>query len=162
MPVNGSNFAFRGENRDESKLKSDGGFKPWQTQTVAQARQHLTRMAQDGTLFDIAYRWELSKNRDDGFFISTGTNPETAYDNYPHVYRCGINALQKRDWNMIPNAKNVGKVSLYTDGDTLAGSNQIAVIVELPGRREELLIMNPVPLDDTWIKRANGTWEKVV
>lgn len=156
-------YAYRGEDpetnlkagRTPAQLKGHGGFKPWQVKDVQEARQALATLAANGTLEAQAKAWCLSKNKENGWFFSTGTSAGAAYDNYAFLYRVTVSAMIKRQWNTVGLAKcvNVDSMHLYTDQPTINASTQIGVIWDSAGRTGELLIMTPIAAADIKLKQ---------
>jgi hypothetical protein len=159
-------YAYRGEDQTKSgkkgrtpaEVKQAGGFKPWQIATVEQARTALTKLAVNGTLEEEARKWCLSKNKENGWFFSTGISQNAAYDNYDFLYRMNVSRLAECKWNLagLGTPKNVDKMVLYMDTAQVSSSAQIAVIWQAPGRKEELLIMSPVPVAYIELQKSKG------
>ena len=157
-------YAFRGENgtkggikgRTPAEVKQAGGFKPWQISSVQGARDVLKKLAEKGTLEDEARMWCLSKNKDNGWFFSTGISEGAAYDNYEFLYRMNVSRLAQRKWSDVGlGATNkVGKMDLYTDAPQVSSSEQIAVIWQSSNRTEELLIMTPISVSYIELQNA--------
>ncbi len=160
------NYAFRGENgtksgikgRTPAEVKQGGGFKPWQISSIQGARDALKKLAENGKLEDEARMWCLSKNKDNGWFFSTGISEGAAYDNYDFLYRMNISRMTQRKWSEVGlgETKNVGKMDLYTDAPTVSSAEQIAVIWQSSGRTEELLIMTPISVSYIELQKSKG------
>ncbi|MDH5823664.1 hypothetical protein QFW77_11770 [Luteimonas sp. RD2P54] len=161
-------YAFRGEDgasggkpgRTPAEVAAMGGFRPWQAASLEEARANLRRLVASGTLAAEAEAWCLSKNRENGWFFSTGLDAATAYDNYDYFYRFAIDGLAERPWSAV-GPGNTGAMKLYLDADDLDAATMIAVI--WPVRRRELLVMSPVPTaaieimhDDGWTPLDEG------
>jgi hypothetical protein len=156
-------YAYRGENapsagkpgRTPAEVVEAGGFRPWLADSVAQARSNLLKLIDLGTLKKEAEAWCLGKDRQNGWFFSTGLDEHTAYNNYDYFYRIDIDGLVQVDWYTI-GAAPVAGMSLYLNGDTLDHSTLIAVVWSV--RKAELLVMSPVAVDaidildgDKWV-----------
>ncbi|AOK61283.1 hypothetical protein [Burkholderia ubonensis] len=154
-------FVYRGEDnahagkpgRTPADVKKAGGFTPWQAKTVAEARKNLVTLVQAGTLAQQAQSWCLYKNKENGWFFSTGTDTQTAYDHYDFFYRLTTTGLQKVEWSVMGASVNVKGMSLYLNGTSLDNSTLIAVIWSV--RPTELLVMTPVPVSAIEVKAAN-------
>ncbi|WP_322026330.1 hypothetical protein [Burkholderia sp. BCC1977] len=141
-------YAYRGEDnaragkpgRAPADVKAAGGFTPWQAKTVDDARSNLVRLVTTGTLAQQAQSWCMYKNKENGWFFSTGTDTQTAYDNYDFFYRLAIDGLKKVDWSAMK--ADVKGMSLYLNGTSVNDSTLIAVVWSV--RPTELLIMTPV------------------
>jgi hypothetical protein len=162
------NYAYRGEEsakggkpgRTPAEVKRAGGFKPWQIASIEEARTALQELAEKGTLEEEAQKWCLSKNKENGWFFSTGTSQTAAYDTYEFLYRINVSRMAERKWSEVGlgAAKNVNKMVLYTDAALLSGAGQIAVIWQSIGRKEELLIMSPVPVANIELQKSKGSY----
>jgi len=155
-------YAFRGENgptggksgRTPVEVRDAGGFRPWQAASLADARANLRRLVQDGILQREAEAWCLSKNRENGWFFSTGLDATTAYDNYDYFYRFAIDGLAERPWNTI-GANTPPGMALHLNADDFDAATMVAVVWKL--RPKELLVMSPVAADGIEILRM-GEW----
>lgn len=155
-------YAYRGEDgpqggrsgRTPEDVRRAHGFAPWQAVNLDQARANLTRLVNQGTLADQALQWCFFKNRDNGWFFSTGLDEETAYDTYDYFYRIGLDGLAQKPWSVL-DAPDVASMTLYLDNDRLDQATLIAVIWSR--RPRELLMMSPVPVERIDL-RDNGTW----
>lgn len=159
----GENGASGGKSgRDPSDVYKAGGLKPWQITSLPLARSSLENLcaAATDTLYTRATDWQKSKNRSSGYFISTGTDPKSAYDGYQYFYRITIPTLYRRDWDSVGVKvldDNVHDCFLYTDQPTVAGSNWIAILcLKEKSRAYELLVMNPIPTSAISV-RTKGT-----
>lgn len=154
-------YAYRGENapgagkpgRTPGQVIEAGGFKPWRADDLAQARVNLTTLVQAGTLKAEAQAWCLGKDRQNGWFFSTGLDEGTAYDNYDYFYRIDTSNLVQVDWSTI-NAAPVAGMSLFLNADSLDDATLIAVVWNV--RRLELLVMSPVAVEAIEIRY--GDW----
>jgi hypothetical protein len=140
-------YAYRGEDhhRNPEQLAADGGFKPWKISSIKDARETLYKLVIERVLVREAWAWCLSKDRKNGYFISTGLDTTTAYDTYENFYRINIIRLQNRDskmpgWEWL---NCLDDALVYTDAPSLKGSTNIGVIITGQGgsRRQELLLM---------------------
>src|SRR5690606_34929077 len=125
-------YAFRGENgptggksgRTPVEVRDAGGFRPWQAASLADARANLRRLVQDGILQREAEAWCLSKNRENGWFFSTGLDATTAYDNYDYFYRFAIDGLAERPWNTI-GANTPPGMALHLNADDFDAATMV-------------------------------------
>ncbi len=173
VPESLRGYVFRGEDRPASgkpgrtteDLIKHGGFLPWQCTSISDARSNLVALCSGSSargLATRAYDWQKQKNKEDGFFVSTGTNDKDAYDNYNFFYRVGIPNLTRRDWADMDitgfNPDNVRDCHLFTDASSLAGSTCIGILCLTEANRiYELLVMTPLPVGMIEIRLA-GTW----
>jgi hypothetical protein len=154
--IDAGKTAFRGEDEKRSPIDvGKVGFTCWQAKTVEIARTNLQALVSKTDpnkkgLGPAADAWQKFKNKEDGFFFSTGISEEDAYNTYKHFYRIKLPALELRDFAKAGlkdvDAASVEGCGLYTDKPLVAASTFIAVIY--PGskaeRSYELLIMTPV------------------
>ena len=152
-------YAYRGEDnaragkpgRTPAQVKAAGGFTPWLAKTVDEARSNLVTLVANGTLAQQAQSWCMYKNKENGWFFSTGTDVQTAYDHYDFFYRLAIDGLNKVDWSVMK--ANVKGMSLYLNGTSVDDSTLIAVVWSV--RPTELLIMTPVATPAIDVKDGN-------
>ncbi len=166
-------YSYRGEDsakggkpgRTPDQLITAGGFRPWKIDSVAAAQSALKTLAENGTLEEQVQAWCMSKDRDNGYFISTGISRDAAYDNYEFLYRIDVSSMTARTWANAgpPGARKVDKLQLYIDGPSYDQSNHIALIWKSMGRTEELLIMTPVLLSETsLLNKGSGSFGPLV
>jgi hypothetical protein len=167
-----SDYAYRGEDppaggkpgRTPQELITQGGFAPWQIKSSDEARSSLALLCSGATtLQQRAYAWQKSKNKGDGYFVSTGTQATKAYDTYTCFYRTRIPALMRRKWNDVGldglNLDDVRDGHHFLDGTTAAVSAFIGVpclakaacVCELP-------VMTAVPVRAIEIK-VGADWK---
>ena len=143
-------FAYRGVNSNPNIYRKRDGFQPHQIQTLQMARSTLKNFAfTEKGLNSVALKWQASKDKVDGFFLSTGLSIEESYDTYPFLYRIDIGSLRYREWDGMGfnfRADSVDNCWLFTDNEQLDASKMIAIIclAQGSGRSYELLIMSPV------------------
>jgi hypothetical protein len=143
-------FAYRGVGSDPDVYRGRGGFLPHQITSLQIALAALKNLAfKDDGLTQHASRWQMSKDKADGYFLSTGLDQAAAYDNYPFLYRIDISGLRLRSWNgagFVFKIDSIDNCFLYTDNANVDASTMIAIVCldQGPGRSYELLIMSPV------------------
>jgi len=146
-------FAYRGVGSNPNVYRKRDGFLPHQVDSIQKARAELKNLAfKENGLRQHAYRWQVDKSQQDGFFLSTGLSANDAYDNYPFLYRIDIGGLRYREWDDVGfefKAESVADCWLYTDSANVDASSMIAIICLAQGssRSYELLIMSPVRPD---------------
>lgn len=144
-------YAYRGVGSNPNVYRKRGGFLPHLIKNLELAQSSLKNLANTpaAPLRTVAYNWQVKKDKEDGYFLSTGLNSKDAYDTYPFLYRFDTRGLHIRNWDEVGfpyQAECVGNCFLYTDNADLARSTMIAVICleQGPGRIYELLVMSPV------------------
>lgn len=142
-------YAYRGEDgpsggkpgRTPGEVKRSGGFRPWRSDNIESSRANLRQLVNNGTLAAQAELWCMEKNRENGWFFSTGLDEETAYDTYQFFYRINTDGLVQQPWTVL-GKDNVAKMKLYLNSNDLGTATKIAVIWSV--RPKELLVMSPV------------------
>jgi hypothetical protein len=118
------------------------------------ARVKLIQCAKKGSIGSDMEKWKGSKNKDDGFFISTGKSPRDAYDHYLFLYKKLLPTLYLSDWKKIAPNVQINDVHLYLDKkDDVDGSDFIAVIKLLAGKESgEVMFMTPINTEKLYIR----------
>jgi hypothetical protein len=157
-------YAYRGVRSNPNVYRNRGGFTPHKLNTLELAQSKLKNLANTptDTLKAAAYRWQVEKSQQDGFFLSTGLSSKEAYDTYPFLYRFNTGALQLREWDEVGfeyQAECVGNCFLYTDNAAFTRARLIAIICleQGPSRIYELLIMSPVEPKDCEVEDPSGS-----
>ncbi|OYP34499.1 hypothetical protein CGZ80_14600 [Rhodopirellula sp. MGV] len=151
-------YAVRGVRSCPRVYEDRGGFKPHQIGSTFDAVQNLKSMInstpQRGRLNETALRWQLGKDKVDGYFLSCGTSKAEAYDGYPFVYRFDFKDVSYLPWyklESIPfNRDAVEKCYLFTDAPRLDGATKLVLFCLTGGfnRKKEALVMSPVKMDE--------------
>ncbi|MGO1001248.1 hypothetical protein [Lysobacter sp. CA196] len=159
-------YAYRGEEgpsggkpgRTPGEVKLAGGFRPWKSDGLATSRANLKYLVDNGKLALEAERWCIDKNRENGWFFSSGLDEETAYDTAQYFYRFDTTGLVQKPWEVL-GKKDVPRMKLFLDSNDLDMATKIAVIWF--ARPKELLVMSPVGVNliDLRIKVKPAVWQ---